>query len=144
MERAWVGTNGFRMYPADPFDTRPSTADFREVAGGVGWLLAYTWTHSTDGDQSGTLLVGSADDSGTVTAAWLDSWHQKPGVVLLSGTVTAGRVELEYDYGGGWLWRVAAGRDGDTLAMTMVNVVPEGHPGAEPGPYDVMRARWTV
>ena len=30
-----------------------------------------------------------------------------------------------------------------TLAMVMQNVVPEGVEGAEPGPYDVMRAAWT-
>lgn len=146
----WTGTNGFRMFPADPMQTHPSTAVRREVAGGHGWLLEYTWVHPTDGDQSGVLLAGSPDEGGAVTASWLDSWHQKPDVRLLTGTLVStlhgDQVELEYDYGGGWRWRIVVGpaQDGpaDALTMTMLNVVPAGHPGAEPGPHEVMRAHW--
>lgn len=148
---SWTGTNGFRMYPHEEFSTAESSAVVTAVAGGTGVSVAYTWVHPTDGPQSGFLVIGEPGEDGTVTAALLDSWHQRTGPATLTGTRTeadpAERVHVEYDYGQGWLWRIRlepvfAG-DGTDLAMTMSNVVPEGVEGAPAGAYEVMTARWT-
>lgn len=161
---AWTGTCGFRMLPTDDFAQGPSTARLTEVAGGAALTLDYTWVHPEQGEQAGHLVLGRPDDDGRVTVAFTDSFHQSPEVRVLEGTAArtegggdAGRdrgagaaphpidgdgvaVTMEYS---GWGWTVAVRRQGGRLAMMMQNVVPAGVEGAEPGPYDVMRAAWT-
>ncbi len=134
------GTCAFRLMPTDelaPFASQASTAT---EAHGWCWTLRYTWTHAEDGEQSGTLLVGSPDEAGVIKAAWIDSWHQKPSLGLLEGRAVAGRVALTMDYDG-WGWVIEVGNDGAALLMRMLNVAPEGVEGFS-GPYVVMDARW--
>lgn len=76
----WAGANAFRMMPDDPFVEAPATAAAQLQAQGHGWLLRYTWEHPEDGEQAGTIFVGSPDQDGTVTAGWVDSWHQQPAL----------------------------------------------------------------
>jgi len=138
----WEGACAFRMMPTDDFATAPSTATASSVADGFGWSLRYRWTHPTDGAQAGTLLVGSPDDDGAVNAAWIDAWHQKPHLGLLTGSIVDGVAHLEMEYSG-WGWTISLPADGDGLRMVMYNVIPDGVEGADPGPYVVMDARWT-
>ncbi len=137
----WIGDCGFRLMPHDDLFVAPSAATTSSEAGGWGWSLRYTWTHADDGEQSGTLLLASPDDAGAMTVAWLDSWHQKPELRLLTGTVDAGVVRVEMDYSG-WGWTIEVAEAGNTLRMVMSNVVPAGHDGFE-GAYVVMDATWT-
>ena len=137
----WVGTCAFRLMPTDGFASAPSSATTDTEADGSGWSLRYVWTHPDDGVQSGTLLLGSSDQDGVVTAAWIDAWHQKPHLGVLTGSVVEGGVRLEMDYGG-WGWTIEVVGDGEQLRMVMNNVIPEGIEGAEPGPYVVMDAQW--
>jgi hypothetical protein len=131
------GTCAFRLMPTDELADAPSTLNVTRAAAGRATVLSYTWTHPEDGDQAGTLLVGTPDDEGLLTAAWVDSWHQ-PAVGLLTGhDGTVG-----YEYAPGWRWEVDITVDGTTVSMVMRNVVPEGQ-GDPAGPYDVMRASWT-
>jgi hypothetical protein len=109
------------------------------AAGGHDVVVTYTWAHPQDGPQEGVMLIGSPDEHGQVTAAWGDSWHQKPSILTLSGAQTAEPLEVTADYGGGWKWTIAVEGD-DPLLMTMYNVVPadfgtDEHPA---GPYPVM------
>lgn len=160
----WSGTCGFRLYPTDDFSSGPSLALLTPVAGGAALALDYTWRHPEQGEQAGHLVLSRADDDGTVTAAWTDSFHQAPEVRTLRGTAGDGMSEgtanaiadgvpaghpvagegvavgMEYS---GWGWTVAVRLQGGTLAMVMQNVVPAGVEGADPGPYDAMRAAWT-
>lgn len=138
---AWQGTNGFRMMPADAFHDAPAAATVTTAARGQAVVVTYTWVHPDDGPQEGVLLVGSPDEQLAVSAAWVDSWHQHPSVLLLSGTSADGRLDVTADYGGGWLWTISV--EGDApLRVTMLNVVPPEHANDEvaAGPYPVMVA----
>jgi|JI8StandDraft_1071087.scaffolds.fasta_scaffold102814_2 hypothetical protein len=137
----WDGTCGFRLMPDDELTVLPSRAVTAVEADGWGWSLRYTWTHPDDGEQSGTLLLASPDDEATLTAAWLDSWHQKPDLRLLTGTAADGVAHLEMEYDG-WGWTIEVRPDGDELRLAMHNVVPSGVAGVAGGPYLVMDAHW--
>ena len=77
----------------------------------------------------------------TVTAAWGDSWHQRPSLLTLSGTLTDGRLEVTAEYGGGWRWTITLEGE-NPLLLTMYNVVPDEYANDEvtAGPYPVMVA----
>jgi hypothetical protein len=97
-----------------------------------------------DGPQAGVLLVGSPDEeSQVVRAGWGDSWHQKPSLLVLTGSLNGSLLELTADYGDGWQWVITldAGSD-DRLLMTMFNVVPAEYATDETqaGPYPAMIA----
>jgi hypothetical protein len=130
------GTCAFRLMPAYELAVAPSMLSVSHGAAGRAALLTYTWVHPHDGEQAGTLMLGTPDDDGLLTGAWVDSWHQ-PTVVLLTGRDGT----VGYDYAPGWRWEVDLELAG-AVGMVMRNVVPEGEDGPA-GPYDVMRARWT-
>lgn len=140
---SWSGTNRFRLMPDDEFASGDSTAVSQAEAGGWGWSLRYTWIHPEDGAQSGLLLVASPSDDGSITAAWIDSWHQKPYLQAFSGAVVDGQVQVTAEYAPGWEWRIEAGPDAesDDLRMVMSNVVPADQ-GESAGAYVVMDATW--
>ena len=139
---AWRGTNGFRMMPTDDMLEAPATAVVTIAAGGYDVVVTYTWSHPEDGPQEGVLLIGSPDEENqAINAAWGDSWHQKPSLLVLSGSLADGRVELTADYGGGWQWTISLdGSRDDRLVLTMDNVVPADQATADvlAGPYPVM------
>ena len=140
---SWTGTNGFRLMPNDELSEAAATAKLTVAAGGYDLVVRYTWVHPDDGPQEGVMLVGSPDDDGRVTVAWGDSWHQKPPIRVMDGTLVDGVVDVSADYGGGWRWTISvAGRGEDQLALTMHNVIPgELATDDEPaGPYPVMVA----
>src|SRR5262249_39243072 len=83
----WRGTNGFRLMPNDELSEAAATAELSLAAAGYDLVVTYTWVHPDDGPQEGVLLVGSPDDDGGVTAAWGDSWHQKPAILTLNGSL---------------------------------------------------------
>lgn len=138
----WQGDCGFRLMPTDLLDRRPSRAQAAVEADGHGWSLRYTWEHPVDGEQAGTILLGTPDEEGTIAAGWVDSWHQKPELRLLTGQVVQEVVTLHMEYSG-WGWTIALHPEGESLRMEMCNVIPEGVRGAERVPYVVMDARWT-
>ena len=138
----WVGTNGFRLMPADPLAEFPAKVTVTTAAGGHLVTVAYWWEHPDDGEQDGLLVLGTADEAGSLVAMWGDSWHQKPAPMMLSGSHgTGATLELEGDYGGGWRWRVRLdGTDTDSFRLQMDNVIPTELATAEisAGPYPVM------
>lgn len=140
MTGEWSGTCGFRLMPTDDLAPGAATAVTASEADGHGWSLRYTWTHPDDGVQAGTLLLGSPDDAGSVSGGWVDSWHQKPEMRLLTGTWDGSTVQLEMEYSG-WGWTIEVTPQDDALVLQMHNVIPDGVEGAEPGPYLVMDAR---
>ena len=138
----WSGSNGFRMMPADPFSTQPSTATLTLAAGGSLVSFAYTWSHPDDGDQEG-LLVAGPDDSGGFVALWADSWHQQPAPMPMTGSIDDdGALLVTGSYAGDWGWRIALASDGESLTMRMDNVVPASAATEDfaGGPYHVMVA----
>lgn len=137
----WYGSCAFRMMPTDDFADAPSTLSIGAAASGRAVTLSYTWQHPDDGEQSGTLLLGTPGEDGAVSAAWVDSWHQ-PAVGLLTGTTSRDGAEVAYEYAPGWTWEVGVRRGDDDVSMVMRNVVPEGQ-GGPAGAYVVMQARWS-
>ena len=126
--------------PSDPFAEFPARMTVSTAAGGHLVSVSYSWEHPDDGPQDGLVVIGTADDGGSVVAMWGDSWHQKPAPMILSGSRdTDATIELEGDYGGGWRWRVKFDATGG-FQMQMDNVIPAEHATAEiaAGPYPVM------
>ena len=138
----WVGTNGFRLMPGDRLVEFPARVTVTTAAGGHLISVAYSWEHPDDGAQDGLLVIGSADEDGSLGAMWGDSWHQKPAPMMLSGSRgTDATLELEGEYGGGWRWRVMLdASDAQSLRMQMDNVIPAERATADipDGPYPVM------
>lgn len=147
--RRLSGVSSFRMMPTDEFDTGASVAVVTRL-GGEALSLAYSWIHPSDGGQHGALVVGAADEEGAVEAAWFDTWHQKPGLMRLTGQREDERITLAATYMEEWGWtiEIVLGQDGTT--MTMCNVIPElalamAPPDGPPitaGPYEVSVAEW--
>ena len=138
----WIGENGFRLMPSDPLIEFPARATVTPAAGGHLVSVAYSWEHPDDGPQDGLLVIGPADEDGSLLAMWGDSWHQKPAPMLLYGSRgTGATLEVEGDYGGGWRWRVKFdATDTDSFRMQMDNVIPaeQATAGISAGPYPVM------
>ncbi|HMQ64989.1 MAG TPA: hypothetical protein PJ992_01770 [Arachnia sp.] len=143
-----TGTCAFRLMPVDPLADGPSSALVTRV-GEQGFTLHYTWVHPADGEQRGVLLVGGVGEDGVVEASLLDTWHQQPGLMQLTGTRDGSRVDLSAPYMEEWAWEVSV-ELGDDVSMTMRNVVPESalamlppdSPPMSAGPYDAMVAVW--
>jgi hypothetical protein len=138
----WIGENGFRLMPSDPLVELPARVTVTPAAGGHLLSVVYWWEHPDDGPQDGLLMIGPADEDGSLLAMWGDSWHQKPAPMMLSGSRgTGAALELEGDYGGGWRWRVGFdATETDSFRMQMDNVIPAEQATAEisTGPYPVM------
>jgi len=128
--------------PADPLAEFPARATVSHAAGGHLVSIAYWWEHPDDGPQDGFMVIGPADEGGSLVAVWGGSWNQKPTPMMFSGSRgTGGALELEGDYGGGWRWRVTFdATDTDNFRMQMDNVIPAEYATAEKsaGPYPVM------
>ncbi|MDF2146687.1 hypothetical protein [Knoellia sp. p5-6-4] len=138
----WQGTNGFRLMPTDGLFTAPATASVAVAAGGHLVMVGYTWRHPDDGEQQGLLVVGHGDDAAEparATLLWADSWHQQAARAV-DGSADGETLAFEYDYGGGWRWRVQVSPADHELAVRMLNVVPESADTGTPpvGAYEAM------
>lgn len=141
------GINGFRLFPTDELFTAPAQGWVGTVADGQGLALTYGWQHPTDGPQHGSMLVGSADDEGVVQIAWIDSWHQKPGLMILKGAVSDCGCTASVEYFEHFTWQIEIAASDTEFALTMRNIVADDAPrspeteGMPTGPYDVMVLR---
>ena len=79
-----AGSCAFRLLPGDDLTEAASSASVARV-GSEGVLVSYRWSHPSDGEQQGALLVGGRAEDGRVEAAWFDTWHQQPGLMALVG-----------------------------------------------------------
>lgn len=136
----WSGTAAFRLMPTDDLADGASTLEVADAAHGRALRLDYTWVHPADGEQAGTLLVGAPAEDGTVSAGWVDSWHQKD-VTVLSGRGDDTSATVGYEYAPGWRWEVEVRVAGAAVELVMRNTVPERDDSAAVT-YDVMRAAW--
>jgi hypothetical protein len=137
----WIGSNGFRLMPADALAMRPASATLSLAANTHVASLAYQWEHPDDGPQDGLVVFGQGADVDSIVAFWGDSWHQQPEVRVLNGRIADEAVQLICEYGGGWQWRILIAAEPPGLRMQMENVIPLDEANAEKlaGPYEVMR-----
>lgn len=148
-----TGQGGFRLMPEDEMAVGDASATVEAPAGGYALSLTYTWTHPDDGLQDGVLLAGSPEEGAdTVEATWLDSWHQQPGPLHLTGTLdgaTYGVLELSAFYSGAWGWQIRLDlTSAEETVIVMRHVIPaealhQAPPGTQmtAGPYEVMDLR---
>ena len=84
--------------PSDPLVEFPARVIVTTAAADYLTSVAYSWEHPDDGAQDGLLVIGSADEHGSLVVMWGDSWHQKPTPMMLSGSRgTDATLELEGD-----------------------------------------------
>jgi hypothetical protein len=121
----WTGTNRKRMMPTDDYTETPATAAITIAAQGNAVTFAYTWAEEGK-PQDGVLLITNGDAPGSVRAVWVDSWHQSPQWMELSGSIDDGGViRLEGTYPEDNRWRVIIDpTDADQVRMAMDNVMP--------------------
>lgn len=146
--RALTGTGAFRLMPQDAMAEAEASGSFAVLAAGWAACLTYRWRHPEDGDQEGVLLIASPEDDGTVQATLVDSWHQKPEPMHLSGAREGARTSLHATYGETWGWNVLVDLTTDSVRLVMQNVVSEEAQATaaegdevEAGAYDVMDLR---
>jgi hypothetical protein len=137
----WPGTADFRLMPTDDFSGGDSVLEVADAARGRALRLDYTWPHPADGQQAGTLLLGVPAADGTVTAAWVDSWHQHD-LATLVGSGDDSSATVGYEYAPGWRWEIEVRVLESGVEMVMRNAVPESDDSAAVT-YDVMRAAWS-
>ncbi|NLJ52578.1 MAG: hypothetical protein GX344_00365 [Intrasporangiaceae bacterium] len=147
-----AGVSSFRMMPTYEFETGASRAAVSCL--GEGLSLAYTWIHPADGEQRGGLVISASDEDGVVHAAWHDSWHQKSGLMQLTGRREGDRIELSGTYAEEWGWTITVVHPETEsqagMTMRMCNVIPESAlamapadgPAVPAGPYEVSLAEW--
>ena len=136
-----MGTNGFRLMPADSLHVEAATADVSVAAGGNLTTIAYTWSHPDVGAQDGLLVIGPNGEPPGAIAFWGDSWHQQPEPTVLLGGVEDGLLIVSYAYGGEWRWQITVdATDPAMLALRMDNVVPQSAAteAVDAGPYPAM------
>jgi hypothetical protein len=125
----WSGTNAFRMMPDDDYTSSPASLAIQRGPGDGALLIRYTWAHE-GADHAGLLLIAVGDE-GAADAAWLDSFHQQPQWMGLSGAMhDSGRVSLAGTYAEVWAWRISIDPTDGVPEIVMDNVPP----GAEPYP----------
>lgn len=115
--------------PAESESASRATVSF--PAQGKFLALHYTW--AVDGaPHDGLLLLGAHPDSGALSAAWVDSWHQGGEVLHCRGQSADGRAaEVEGAYPAppdpDWHWRTRLEPQGeDAFEMVMINIAPNG------------------
>jgi len=122
MQGRWTGTNKFRLMPTDGFADSESIAHVRVEAKGHAVTISYSWAEAGV-PQEGVLLV-SAGQNDDLQAVWVDSWHQNPSWMQLTGRTAESRIStLDGSYDGG-AWRIVIETDGVALRLKMFNEVP--------------------
>ncbi len=127
----WRGTNTLQ----DPNTGKPedsaATAAVIPLLGVRFVRLDYTWGYQGK-PQAGSFLIGFEEQADTVTAYWIDSWHNGDRVMECRGPRPGGSsLEVRGTYaappGPDWGWRTEVSPGGRSrLHIAMFNVWPDG------------------
>ena len=120
---SWNGENRLRIMPDDPWQTSVATALVQVHARGHLATLAYTWEESGN-EQEGVLVLTETEEPDGLSAIWVDTWHQHPQCMTLTGAWREdGSILVNGEYGdetyrAGWSIAVTCSeRDGFTITM---------------------------
>jgi hypothetical protein len=129
---SWVGDNTLYVPWLDPPQSKSdATATITSVTRGKFLSIAYTWADHGE-PHEGLLLLGQHPETGVVTSAWTDSWHQSGAILHCTGAVEAdGSVSLLGSYPAPpdpeWGWRTVISPRGDkAFDVVMINIAPNG------------------
>ncbi len=126
----WKGNYQLWLMPETDANQSPSAATVLPVVKGKFARLDYTWMW--EGElQEGSLLIGYETQTGSVTAVWIDAWHNGNKFMICHGKMRDGAIDVLGSYpapsGPDWGWRTVIKPGGpDSLRLTMYNVTPEG------------------
>jgi hypothetical protein len=128
----WKGDNLLWVTPdqEEPYESK-TTARVSRPAQGKFLRFDYTWSEEGE-PQDGSILIGQTQDSGALTATWIDSWHNGDQIMLLRGKVDeTGSADLYGSYpapsGPDWGWRIYMEPGGiDSFRLFMYNITPDG------------------
>ncbi|MER6999081.1 hypothetical protein [Streptomyces sp. NPDC000410] len=119
----WTGTKGLRLMPDDAYDVSPAEATVTRHAGGHAYEIAYAWSHEGE-PQEGLLVLSEGEAPGAIEALWVDTWHQKPQAMRLTGVLDAeGAASVEGAYGTEAGWRIRLGATPEGLLLAMDNLM---------------------
>ena len=128
----WTGTKQVILDPADaPLPAGPSQLAFQQLGAGELYRVEYDW--QLEGlTRFGALLLAVHPETDTVSAAWVDSWHQSSAVMSLTSASSpagvlrlSGRYAVEAGPAWGWAIEFESGAE-EGLEMRMYNATPEG------------------
>ena len=129
----WRGIN--RLYttwiPDNPVRETVSRVIIELTARGRFLKIEYDWAFE-EAIQEGLILIGDEQDSDSIKAFWIDSWHLSDKFMVSEGVRgDNGAISLKGFYAvpdhPDWGWRtvIEPERD-DSFKITMYNVSPEG------------------
>jgi hypothetical protein len=114
----------------EPHESR-TTAAVTTTVRGKFVRLDYGWSFE-DEPQEGSLLIGQSEETGKLTAIWVDSWHMNDKIMICQGEIEEnGSANLRGAYsaqsGPDWGWRIVIEPGGiDSFRVFMYNITPQG------------------
>ena len=128
----WRGIN--RLHTTwiedNPVRESVSIAVVELTARGRFLKIEYDWTFD-DAVQEGLILIGDEQNSDSIKAFWIDSWHLSDKFMVSEGRLEDGAISLKGFYTvpehPDWGWRTIIEPERDNLfKIVMFNVSPEG------------------
>lgn len=129
----WRGINRLHTtwIPDNPVRETVSRAIIELTARGRFLKIEYDWAFE-EAIQEGLILIGDEQDSDSIKAFWIDSWHLSDKFMVSEGVRgTNGTISLKGFYAvpdhPDWGWRTIIEPECDnSFKITMYNVTPEG------------------
>ena len=127
----WRGMNTLQDPHSGQPEESPATATVVPVLDGRFVRLDYTWGYQGK-PQAGSFLFGFESAADSLTAHWIDGWHNGDRVMACVGARPHGpslevRGTYEAPPGPDWGWRTEVTPDGQrSLRIVMFNVWPDG------------------
>jgi Protein of unknown function (DUF1579) len=129
----WRGIN--RLHTAwikeNPVSETNSSAVIELTARGRFLKIEYDWTFE-DSPQEGLILIGNENESDSIKAFWIDSWHLSDKFMVSEGRLDENDViSLKGFYtvpdNPDWGWRtIIEPESNNSFKIVMYNVSPEG------------------
>jgi Protein of unknown function (DUF1579) len=129
----WHGINRLHTtwVKENPVSETNSSAVIELTARGRFLKIEYDWTFE-DSPQEGLILIGNENESDSIKAFWIDSWHLSDKFMVSEGRLDENDViSLKGFYtvpdNPDWGWRtIIEPESNNSFKITMCNVSPEG------------------